>query len=86
MWELLTGEEPYADMRSEEIIGMLVRYCRKLVAADMNMKLLMDHHKFSIPIRYNNIVISGTHVLGCYVDHSKYEKARKGKKKRTQSP
>lgn len=23
MWELLTGEEPYANLRSEEIIGIL---------------------------------------------------------------
>lgn len=24
MWELLTGEEPYADMHSKEIIGTLM--------------------------------------------------------------
>lgn len=24
MWELLTGEEPYADLHSEEIIGTLM--------------------------------------------------------------
>lgn len=24
MWELLTGEEPYAGMRSEEIIGIIL--------------------------------------------------------------
>lgn len=23
MWELLTGEEPYANMRSEDIIGII---------------------------------------------------------------
>ena len=38
MWELLTGEEPYANLRSEEIIG--ITYLEKTKAMNLRNKLI----------------------------------------------
>lgn len=40
MWELLTGEEPYLNLRSEEIIGIL--HFGKPDKVDLLLKILVN--------------------------------------------